>query len=209
MPTLIVTNRKGGVGKTTTAVMLATIWAEQGSHLVDLDPEGHASRWHAAAAQADDPLPFGVTHPQQTPAAVAAAVRAARDAARWVVIDTEPRASTSTSAAADTADLVVIPTGASWADLPGALGVASWAAEQGIPSVVVLARAPQGTVDTAEMIAALGRHGLRTLSATVPERAAVRRAAGERPGRAALAPWVPVAAELARIVNRKRKGNHG
>ena len=77
-PTIAVVNSKGGVGKTTTAVAFAELLADEGpAELVDLDPQGSATRYHAAAARAGTPM-----------AAELVAIDAPRTTAR--VIDTAP-----------------------------------------------------------------------------------------------------------------------
>ena len=45
-PIIAVTNQKGGIGKTTTTLGLATVWARQGRRVlvVDADPQHHATR---------------------------------------------------------------------------------------------------------------------------------------------------------------------
>ena len=73
MRTIAVVNRKGGSGKTTTAVSLAAVLAERGypTLLIDLDPQGSASLWLA-----DEPEARGRIYAfTETPDAGAIAVR--------------------------------------------------------------------------------------------------------------------------------------
>src|SRR6267142_1722403 len=73
MRTIAVVNRKGGSGKTTTAVSLAAVLAERGfpTLLIDLDPQGSASAWLA-----DEPDDRGRIYAfTETPDADAIAVR--------------------------------------------------------------------------------------------------------------------------------------
>ena len=60
---IAVVNTKGGVGKTTTAIYLATVASAQGksTELLDADPQGSATSWAEIATEGSVPLPFQVS----------------------------------------------------------------------------------------------------------------------------------------------------
>lgn len=118
MPVVAVINQKGGSGKTTAAVALASAWAIEGRRvlLIDADPQGSALLW--ASAREGDPLLTTVALPTSSLNREAAAMAGDYDA---VVIDGPPRADSVTRSALMAADLAVIPVQPSSLDL--------WAAE--------------------------------------------------------------------------------
>ncbi|TSA81450.1 AAA family ATPase [Deinococcus detaillensis] len=70
----VVANAKGGAGKSTFTVNLATLWAQAGRRvlLIDLDPQGHLATFlglsvdpsRTTAQMLDDELQLGRHHPQ-------------------------------------------------------------------------------------------------------------------------------------------------
>jgi chromosome partitioning protein len=103
---LVVLNGKGGVGKTTTAVNLAAIWAEQHTVLlVDADPQGSASWWVDR-----DRSGMGFDLTQETDPTLLSAVRRVQDY-EIVVVDTPPAlGSAALEAVIPTADYLLLPT---------------------------------------------------------------------------------------------------
>lgn len=114
MPVIIMASPKGGVGKSTAAVLLATQLAESGAGvtIIDADPNKPVSRWARRPGKPHNlTLIDNVT--EQT------IIRTIDDAARktaFVIVDLEGTASMMVVYAISRADLVVIPTSASLLD---------------------------------------------------------------------------------------------
>lgn len=84
-------NLKGGVGKTTTAMSLATAAEREGKdvEVYDCDPQSSASFWALLADQNDDSLPFPVTSANLATVR-RAGIKYRRDPNKWIFIDCPP-----------------------------------------------------------------------------------------------------------------------
>lgn len=108
-------NGKGGVGKTTSSIMSAEA-AHRAGHsaaVLDADPQGSASRWAEAAEAAGTPLNFPVEVVNRS--TLARAVE--RSKVDYLFIDTAPNDPAIIEAAATAADMVIIPTATTIADM--------------------------------------------------------------------------------------------
>ncbi|RVQ67036.1 ParA family protein [Croceicoccus ponticola] len=106
MPTIAIVSQKGGSGKTTLALHLATAGAYAGKKtvVVDTDPQATAAAW---ADWRGDFLPEVITAP---PARLARTVeKQIKAGVELVVIDTPPHADASAREAIKAADLVIVP----------------------------------------------------------------------------------------------------
>lgn len=213
---IAVASLKGGVGKSTVALTLATTLHEAGHRvlLVDCDPQGTCRTWAAHAAD----------NGHEGPAVVALDGRALRrdlprlaEGADVVLLDSPPRMGAEARAAMVAADLVLLPT------VPGAADL--WALQETIavlnearairdvPAAVVLNRADR-TVLARMAVEALAELGVPVLPATLGARVAFGEATLAGLGVVAHAPASPAAEEareltsavLAMLGGKGRKG---
>lgn len=107
MRTIAIISQKGGAGKTTLAVHLATAASHAGhvSLIVDTDPQATASRWSEWRGEADpEVVDCGA------PSLLAGKLKKAAElGAEIAVIDTPPHADAMARQAAKVADLILIP----------------------------------------------------------------------------------------------------
>lgn len=138
MKTIAIVSQKGGSGKTTLAVALATAHELAGGDavVVDLDPQGSAGTWGELR---DDPPAVVSTHPPH----LGRVLEAAREAgASLAVIDTAPREAGGAAEAARRADLVLVPCRPSVPDLAAIPASLDVAARAGTPAAVILNGCP-------------------------------------------------------------------
>lgn len=169
---------KGGVGKTTLAVMTALSLERAGLQVVvlDSDPQGSATRWAERAAEAGTPLPVEVQSAPSGSSLRAAATAAEADIA---VIDTPPGTPEVLDAAVELVDLALIPSGASPMDIDRVWPTMHLLAHR--PTAVVL-----NAIDAREALSSVAREvlegeGIPVAETTIPMRASARRAFGTVP----------------------------
>lgn len=106
MPVIVMASPKGGVGKSTCAVILATEFARMGAEVtvLDCDPNRSLSRWAAHGLPERVTLESGIGRSEIVPA-----IRRADGDGRIVVVDLEGIASQLVSRAVSQADLVIVP----------------------------------------------------------------------------------------------------
>jgi chromosome partitioning protein len=114
MPTIVFASSKGGAGKSTSAVLLATELAESGAAvtIIDADPNKPVSRW---AKRAGRPSTLTVIDDVTEQTVIRTIDHEARLTA-FVIVDLEGTASKMVVYAMSRADLVIIPTQASLLD---------------------------------------------------------------------------------------------
>jgi len=113
MPTVVFANPKGGAGKSTAAVILATQLARNGAEvtILDADPNKPVSEWARRGVPENLSVIADISE-----ATIIDEIDAAAEKTAFVVVDLEGTASMMVAYAISRADLVVIPTQASQLD---------------------------------------------------------------------------------------------
>lgn len=163
-------NLKGGVGKTTTAIALATAASRSGmeSVVLDADQQSSASLWALAAAEGDDPLPFEV---ESANIATIRKVRSKKD--RFVVIDCPPNGRVTDEAMAK-ADFVVVPTTPSAMDMQQTWVTTATLEEAGKLHAILLTRCQPRTLAFKGTLAEIKEKDASAFETHIPQREDVK-----------------------------------
>ncbi|WP_082537091.1 MULTISPECIES: ParA family protein [unclassified Aureimonas] len=113
MPTIVLANPKGGAGKSTTALVLATTLAAEGATVtvLDCDPNKPIAGWRTGASNNPVEVVSDITESTILPR-----LDALRTQRQFVIVDLEGTASRLASRALSRAQLVIIPIQASAVD---------------------------------------------------------------------------------------------
>ncbi len=170
MFTVAILSQKGGTGKTTLALHLA-VAAEKAGQLaavVDLDPQASAAGWKDSR-EAETPVVVSVPSTRLPQALEAARL----GGAELAIIDSAPHSGEVALAAAEAADLVLIPCRAGILDLRAIGATARIVKLAGRRAFVVLnAMPPRAPNVLADARAAVAVHGLDVSPVSLQQRAA-------------------------------------
>lgn len=180
MPVIAFANPKGGAGKTTSALLLASELASRGAtvSILDADPEKWISQWGALPGR-----PGNVTIVSDvTEDTIVDQVEVAAAEAQFVVIDLEGTASLMVANAIGMSDFVIIPTQGSSMDAKGAAKTIRLIRNQArmarryIPHAVLLTRTSAAVASRAirNVREQLNQAGIPVFETSIVERAAYR-----------------------------------
>jgi chromosome partitioning protein len=144
MRSIALISQKGGVGKTTLAIHLATAFVAAGYNtlLLDLDPQTSAAEWKDA--RTDEVPPVMAVPPSRLAKVIEDAAKVGADV---LIIDTAPHSEGTALTAARVADLILVPCQPSIMDLRALRKTAELLEHVKKPTYAVLnGVAPQGSV---------------------------------------------------------------
>lgn len=173
------TNTKGGVGKTVTAMFLASALSERGTvEILDADPQGSASEWSLRAEEDGVPLPFEVRSVNR----VQLKRGGGASDTDFTIIDTAPGDPQAINDALSVADIAIIPTTPSAMDMARTWSTEAEAARV-VDAFVLLVQVDSRTRSAGEAQDVLREAGVGYFETVIPRREAIRQSFGTRPGK--------------------------
>lgn len=171
------TNLKGGVAKTTSAIALAQAARNRGltACVFDGDPQGSATSWAYDAKKDDQKLDYRVEVANMSSIA---AIRESELLADFNVIDLPPQGHI-VDRAVEQADFVIVPTSTSTVDLDKTIAVAQKLDAQDCDYGVLITRYTPNTLSFKQAIDRLNGNELSVFDTCIPKREAIARAHGK------------------------------
>jgi len=193
MKRIVIANTKGGTGKTTSSIFLASALTSRGSVEVwDADPQGSASEWALRAEERDQALGFEVRPVN------AAQLRRGSSSADFVVVDTGPGDWKVLDEALKLADLAILPTAPSPIDLDR-----FWETEQIASQLTrtyaLITQADRRTKSLEQTVEALEASEVQLFATKISTREGIRRSFGYNPA-SDLGEYQAVADELLEVL---------
>ena len=168
-----IAQQKGGAGKTTVAVQLATALRQAGRSVavVDIDPQASLTGWmrmreHEARDAAE--IRFSMVGGWR----LGVELDRLKSEVDWIVVDSPPHAESDAKGAIKAADLVLVPCQPSPLDIWASKGTLDIAINDGKPASLVLNRVPARGRSVDEALQSIAERGYAALSARLGNRQA-------------------------------------
>ncbi|WP_115686478.1 ParA family protein [Corynebacterium senegalense] len=175
MTVIAISNLKGGTGKTTSAILLATAFHRHGRSVtvVDLDPQGSATEWAQMAEDAGEPLAFPVTLGNVH------TTKNLRETTDFTILDCPPGNPTLIDTAIAAADVVIVPVQPSGIETERMWDTIDIAGKD--KAVVLLTSVLLSAKSTGALKEALQEDNIKTFRGAIPRREEIRRWYGSTP----------------------------